>query len=159
MHKRSFFESKVYSIDTANIIIEKSKWLYMKRLFLLLCVAVFLLCSCSKQTEEKVQDLEFTVLGEKEIPQELLTLIEGKKTQPMKNTWTDGEYLYVIVGYGEQQTSGYSIAVNEFYLGKNAIYMDTSLIGPSKEEKVNETLTYPYVVIKTEKREEPVVFK
>ncbi|MBO5277985.1 MAG: protease complex subunit PrcB family protein [Lachnospiraceae bacterium] len=131
----------------------------MKRLFLLLCVAVFLLCSCSKQTEEKVQDLEFTVLGEKEIPQELLTLIEGKKTQPMKNTWTDGEYLYVIVGYGEQQTSGYSIAVNEFYLGKNAIYMDTSLIGPSKEEKVNETLTYPYVVIKTEKREEPVVFK
>lgn len=131
----------------------------MKRLFLLLCMAVFLLCSCSRQTEEKVQDLEFTVLGEKEIPQELLTLIEGKKTQPMKNTWTDGEYLYVIVGYGEQQTSGYSIAVNEFYLGKNAIYMDTSLIGPSKDEKVNETLTYPYIVIKTEKREEPVVFK
>lgn len=131
----------------------------MRRLFLLLCAAVFLLCSCSRQNEEKVQDLEFTVVEEKEIPQELLTLIEARKTQPMKNTWTDGEYLYVIVGYGEQQTSGYSIAVNEFYLGKNAVYIDTSLIGPSKEEKVNETLTYPYVVVKTEKREEPVVFK
>ncbi len=140
-------------------MIEKSKWLSMKRLILLLSVAVFFMCSCSKQDGEKVQDLEFTVVSEKEIPQELLTLIEEKKTEPMKNTWTDGSFLYVIVGYGEQPTSGYSIAVNEFYLGSNAIYVDTSLIGPSKEEKVNQTLTYPFVVIKTENREEPVVFR
>lgn len=106
-----------------------------------------------------MQDLEFTVVSEKEIPKELLTLIEEKKTEQMKNTWTDGNFLYVIVGYGEQPTSGYSIAVDEFYLGGNAIYIDTSLIGPSKEEKVNQTLTYPFVVIKTEKREEPVVFR
>lgn len=133
----------------------------MKRLFLLLCVAVFLLCSCSmsKEDGEKVQDLDFTVVGEKEIPPELLEMIEEKKTEAMKYTWINGEYLYVIVGYGEQKTSGYSIAVDEFYLGKNAIYVDTSLIGPSKEEKVNETLTYPFLVIKTEKREEPVVFR
>lgn len=133
----------------------------MKRLFLLLCVAVFLLCSCSmsKEDGEKVQDLDFTVVGEKEIPPELLEMIEEKKTEAMKYTWINGEYLYVIIGYGEQKTSGYSIAVDEFYLGKNAIYVDTSLIGPSKEEKVNETLTYPFLVIKTEKREEPVVFR
>ncbi|MCI9541077.1 MAG: protease complex subunit PrcB family protein [Lachnospiraceae bacterium] len=133
----------------------------MKRLFLLLCVAVFLLCSCSmsKEDGEKVQDLDFTVVQEAEIPPELLSLIEEKKTEAMKHTWTNGDYLYVIIGYGEQKTSGYSIAVNEFYLGKNAIYVDTSLIGPSKEETVNETLTYPYIVIKTQKREEPVVFR
>ncbi len=133
----------------------------MKRLFLLLCMAVFLLCSCSmsKEDGEKVQDLDFTVVGEKEIPPELLSMIEEKKTEAMKHTWTNGDYLYIIIGYGEQKTSGYSIAVDEFYLGKNAIYVDTSLIGPSKEEKVNETLTYPFIVIKTEKREEPVVFR
>ena len=133
----------------------------MKRLFLLLCVAVFFLCSCSmsKEDGEKVQDLDFTVVQEAEIPPELLSLIEEKKTEAMKHTWTNGDYLYVIIGYGEQKTSGYSIAVNEFYLGKNAIYVDTSLIGPSKEETVNETLTYPYIVIKTQKREEPVVFR
>lgn len=134
---------------------------FMKRLFLLLCVAVFLLCSCSmsKEDGEKVQDLDFTVVQEAEIPPELLSLIEEKKTEAMKHTWTNGDYLYVIIGYGEQKTSGYSIAVNEFYLGKNAIYVDTSLIGPSKEETVYETLTYPYIVIKTQKREEPVVFR
>lgn len=131
----------------------------MKRLFLLLCVAVFLLCSCSVEDGEKVQDLEFTVVEEKEIPEELLAMIEEKKTDTMRHTWVNGEYVYVIVGYGEQKTSGYSISVDEFYLGKNAIYVDTSLIGPSKEEKVSETLTYPYIVIKTEKREEPFVFR
>lgn len=113
----------------------------------------------SKEDGEKVQDLDFTVVQEAEIPPELLSLIEEKKTEAMKHTWTNGDYLYVIIGYGEQKTSGYSIAVNEFYLGKNAIYVDTSLIGPSKEETVNETLTYPYIVIKTQKREEPVVFR
>ena len=133
----------------------------MKRLFLLLCMAVFLLCSCSitKENGDKVQDLDFTVVSEAEIPPELLSMIEEKKTEAMKHTWTNGDYLYVIIGYGEQKTSGYSIAVDEFYLGKNAIYVDTSLIGPSKEENVNETLTYPYIVIKTQKREEPVVFR
>lgn len=113
----------------------------------------------SKEDGEKVQDLDFTVVGEKEIPPELLAMIEEKKTTAMKHTWTDDGNLYVIVGYGEQKTSGYSISVDEFYLGKNAVYVDTSLIGPSKEETVNETLTYPYLVIKTEKREEPVVFR
>lgn len=140
-------------------MIEKSKWLSMKRWILLLCMAVCCLCGCSRQEEEKKQDLDFTVVSEKEIPQELLTLIEEKKTEQMKNTWTDGSFLYVIVGYGEQPTSGYSIAVDEFYLGSNAIYIDTSLIGPSKDEKVNQTLTYPFLVIKTENRDEPVVFR
>lgn len=133
----------------------------MKRILLSVILSVCFLCSCSisKENDEKVQNLEFTVVPEAEIPSELLNVIEQKKTTEMKHTWTNGEYLYIIVGYGEQKTSGYSIAVNEFYLGKNALYIDTSLIGPSKEEKVNETLTYPYLVIKTEVREEPVVFR
>ncbi len=111
------------------------------------------------QDPDKVRDLEFTVVDEVDLPEEILEYVDGKKTQPIKSTFTTGEYLFIIIGYGEQNTSGYSIAVNELYLGKNAIYVDTSLIGPSKDEMVNETVTYPYIVIKTEKREEPVVFQ
>lgn len=119
------------------------------------------MCSCGVEThgEEKTQDLEFTVLNVKEIPEELMSMIEEKKSGEMKSTYTTEDYLYIVVGYGEQKTSGYSIAVEKFYLGKNAIYLDTSLIGPSKDETVNKTLTYPFLVIKTEKRDEPVVFQ
>ena len=77
----------------------------------------------------------------------------------MKNTYTTEDAIYLIVGYGEQKTSGYSITVNECYLGKDAVYLDTSLIGPTKGEKIDEVPTYPYIVIKIEKREEPVVFQ
>jgi hypothetical protein len=133
----------------------------MKKLLLFLCLAGIFLTACqlTAQNPDKVADLEFTVVDEREMPQEIADYIATKQTEPMRNTYTTEDYLYVIVSYGEQPTSGYSIAVNDFYLGENAIYVDTSLIGPSKDEMVNETVTYPYIVLKTEKRDEPVVFQ
>ena len=133
----------------------------MKRLFLLLCVAVFLLCSCSmsKEDGEKVQDLDFTVVQEAEIPPELLSLIEEKKTEAMKHTWTNGDYLYVIIGYGEQKTSGYSIIVEDLYLTSNAICVNTELLGPGNGEETAAATTCPYMVLKLENLNMPVVFE
>ena len=131
------------------------------RKWCLVMLIISMLTGCGVQTQdpERVGDVEFTVLDLEKVPEELRNVLEEKKAAPFKVTYEDEGYLYICIGYGEQKTSGYSIAVNEFYLGKNAIYVDTSLIGPSKEETVNETLTYPYIVIKTQKREEPVVFR
>ena len=116
-------------------------------------------CQITTQKEEKIKDIDFTVVPDAELPKEVADFIETKKTGEMKNTYTTDEAVYLIVGYGEQKTSGYSITVNECYLGKDAVYLDTSLIGPTKGEKIDEVPTYPYIVIKIEKREEPVVFQ
>lgn len=116
-------------------------------------------CQITKQKEEKQKDIDFTVVPDTELPKEVASFIETKKTEEMKNTYTTDDAIYLIVGYGEQKTSGYSITVNECYLGKDAVYLDTSLIGPTKGEKIDEVPTYPYIVIKIEKREEPVVFQ
>ena len=40
----------------------------------------------------------------------------------------------------------------------NAIYVDTNLIGPAPEEKGNAVESYPYIVIKIEFIDKPVVF-
>ena len=96
--------------------------------------------------------------GKREIPGRLKTKIEENKTTAFKITYKDGEDLYIAVGYGERPTGGYSIAVNDLYLGENAIHITTTLIGPSKDETVTQVLTYPYIVVKTAFREEPVVF-
>jgi hypothetical protein len=112
-----------------------------------------------ESSNDKLRDLEFTVVEESDIPQELLKIIEEKKNSEFKITYTDNENLYICVGYGEQQTGGYSIAVNELYLTDNAIYIDTNLIGPSKDEKISEGLSYPYVVVKTEYMDKSVVFE
>lgn len=116
-------------------------------------------CSAGKDAEEKVRDLEITVVGETELPEELKTIIAEKKTQPFKLTYSDDKNLYIVVGYGPQETGGYSISVNELYLTENSIVIDTELIGPEKGETPAPETSYPYVVVKTEYLENPVVFQ
>lgn len=126
----------------------------------MLCMLLCLLTACSYQKEsiQKVSDLDFTALREEEIPQELKAIIEDKKENEFHVTYED-EALYIAVGYGKQESGGYSIEASELYLGENTIYFRTKLIGPQKEEVVDATASYPYLVIKTEYREERVVFE
>ncbi|NLZ81482.1 MAG: protease complex subunit PrcB family protein [Clostridiales bacterium] len=133
-----------------------------KLLFFLIFIFTLslLLISCQivNQDDEKLADLEFYVVEEREIPEGLKTKIAENKTSEFKITYKDGEYLYIAIGYGERPTGGYSIAVNELYLGENFIHITTTLIGPSKDETVTQVLTYPYIVVRTAFREENVVF-
>ena len=115
-------------------------------------------CKITGTSSKKVADLEYTVVEDQDIPTELMKIIDEKKQNSLRLTYTTKDYIYIVAGYGTQSTSGYSIKVNEVYLGQNAIYINTNLIGPSKGEEVNENATYPYIVIKIEKRDDPVVF-
>ena len=63
------------------------------------------------------------------------------------------------MGYGEQETGGYSISVRELYLTENAIVADTELLGPQNLEQTGAEKSYPYIVIKTEYLEEPIIFQ
>lgn len=125
----------------------------------IMVLGIFGGCGLEKTDDRKIEDLSYTILEEKEIPQEFLAVIEEKKEQMFKLTYTDEESLYIAVGYGVQQTGGYSISVNQCYLTQNAVYFDTTLIGPSKGEQVNEAKSYPYLVIKTKYSEKNVVFQ
>ena len=102
-------------------------------LFLFAAVILCCLCGCAVKTKdgnEKIKDIEFTVLGEDNIPGELKEIMEQKKEKEFKMTYQDGDFLYICVGYGRQETGGYSITVNDLYLTGNSIYIDTNLIGP-----------------------------
>lgn len=127
-------------------------------LICLLCLAVYA-CGQKQDPLEKIRDLEYTVIAEDNIPQELLAKIEERKEDTFKLTFEDQGFLYICVGYGTQQTGGYSIAVNDLYETANAVYIDTNLIGPSPEEKSKQVASYPYVVVKMEFVEKPVVFE
>ena len=117
-------------------------------------------CSVARESQEKVRDLEFTVVGENELPQELKALAEEKKAAPFKLSYSNDQGLFIVVGYGEQSTGGYSITVNDLYLTENAIYVDTTLLGPQPGEGTGkkDTPSYPYIVLKTEFLDKPVVF-
>ena len=116
-------------------------------------------CSVEKENQDKVRDLEFTVVGEADLPEELKNLVMEKKAAPFKLTYSNDQGLYIVVGYGEQATGGYSISVNELYLTENSIVIDTELKGPEKGEDVGAEKSYPYIVAKTEYLENPVIFQ
>ncbi len=125
----------------------------------LLILCILTACGVQTQDEEKISDLEFTVLDPEKIPEELRNVLEEKKITPFKVTYEDEGCLYICVGYGEQQTSGYSIVVEDLYLTSNAIYVDTELLGPQKGEETAAATTCPYIVLKLKEMEESVVFK
>ena len=97
--------------------------------------------------------------GSGKVPEELRNVLEEKKSKSFKVTYEDEGYLYICVGYGEQKTSGYSISVKDLYLTKNAIYVDTELVGPGSQEQTAEAVTCPYIVLKLEYLDKSVVFE
>jgi hypothetical protein len=115
-------------------------------------------CSSEETDIKKVRDLEFTVVEDADVPAQLMEVINEKKKQPFKISYSNDDYLYIVVGYGEQPTGGYSISVDDLFLTSNAVYIDTNLIGPSEKEYVTNAVTYPYVVVKTEFIDKTVVF-
>ena len=132
-----------------NRLSEYRKRMISACLVCLLCMSVFA-CAKKQDAMEKIRDLECTVIAEENLPEELLAMIEQKKAEAFKITFEDKGFLYICIGYGTQQTGGYSIALNNLYETANALYVDTNLIGPSPEEKSNQVASYPYIVIKTE---------
>lgn len=125
-----------------------------------ICLGV-LLCGCALMdtSDKKVANMEFVVVDAAELPEEIGAIIEEKKKEAFQMAYHEAEYSYIILGYGMQETSGYSILVNDVYQGENGIWVDTDLIGPEKSEDVENVPSYPYVVIKTEKVDQTIRFK
>ena len=117
----------------------------------LLCL-VFLLTLCGCGTSGggmgERADVEFTVVPAEEVPQELSEILEKNKAREIR--------LYLIRGYGEQKTGGYSISVVECSEDEENLYFLTQLIGPEDPEGLSEDPSYPYLVAKTARTDKNV---
>ena len=127
----------------------KIKWRQWK-IIMTAVLGALLLTGCGLLSKEnvKLRDLDFTVLSEEKIPEELKTVIAEKGTEPFQLTYSDNQNLYISIGYGEQKTGGYSIHVS------------TSLLGPDitgQKEGAGKPST-PYIVLKTELLDKTVLY-
>lgn len=124
---------------------------------LIIIAAIMSGCGMLNMERVKLRDLEFVIVSDELIPAELKTIIEERKEEEFKLTFADADALYICVGYGQQKTGGFSITVDELYLTEDAIYVETTLLGPDGSEKPSKAPSYPYIVIKTEALDETVV--
>ena len=109
--------------------------------------------------EEAQNEVKFAIISEECIPKSLEKLIEERKENEIKLTYIDQNKRYIVVGYGEQEGGGYSIYIKELYKTRNALYVDTCLIGPEEKEKKKEIVSYPRIVLQVSEMGLPVVFK
>ena len=82
------------------------KWLI--RLFTLSLALSLFLAGCVRTEEKEVtgEKLDFTVVPPEEIPEELKSILDANKESEMMISYRIGEYLYIIRGYGKQETGG-----------------------------------------------------
>lgn len=122
-----------------------------------LLLAMPVVTGCGKKEEGERTDVEFSVVTAGELPQELTQIIEENKAEEMRLTWTDQDTMYLVRGYGEQATGGYSIAVAECAEDEETLWFDTRLIGPQEQDSQGSEPSYPYLVVKIEATEKAVV--
>ena len=132
--------------------------LYMAALLMITVLVTLFGCGIEKTDGNRLRDLEYEII-EDEIPKELAEKIEEKKSADFKLTYENDKYLYIVRGYGEQETGGYSIQILDLYLTQNAVVLHTNLKGPSKDEVKNAAPSYPYIVIRIEHTDKNVIFQ
>lgn len=116
---------------------------------------LMLLCFCGGcqkiEGEEKRQEIKYTVCPEGHLPKALQKTLENRKKTAGTFSYKNSMYTYLVVCYGPQKYSGYSIQVEECKKGEKTLYLRTQLIGPSAGDPVVETETYPWIVVRCEK--------
>ncbi len=134
----------------------------IKALAFLLSIGLLFLTGCEKQPEEAKKNVEFTVCDESKMPNELLEIINEKKDKIFKLSYINDNYLYIAVGYGEKNRQNYAVTIEDLYVTENAIYIDTALYTdettPTDAIVKGTPSMYPYIVVKCEKIDLPVVF-
>lgn len=126
---------------------------------------IFLLAGCGIGTikEQKIRDVSYSIVRTEEIPEEVKEEIDRSKKAEMWFSYADRKNgkgdLYIVRGYGKQETPGYSIEVNGCYETENTLVIRTTLLGPEKENRVHKKPTYPYIVIKTAYTEKQIIYE
>ncbi len=141
---------------------KKDKYKTVVYLLFISVAAVFLVfmhgCGIEEIDREKIRDLEYEIVPEEEIPEEVFEKIVSQYENFSRSAYLCSDILYIVVCYGAQPTEGYSIEVDNLYESSNAIIVETTLKGPPGFEKVAENISYPYIVLKLEKNNKIVVF-
>ena len=137
--------------------------LQVKKFGLLLLLAVFmtgLTNGCQGSSGETGRkEIEFTVVDREKLPSRLSETIEKNKKSEIRMAYTDGEDMYLVRGYGEQKTGGYSISVTECSEDDTSVFFDTRLLGPEKAGDIPEEPSCPYLAVKIEARDKEVMIR
>lgn len=127
--------------------------------FIFLISICFTGCGLTKIDNEKLSALSYEIIEYHYLDSTLRSIYDSYYKESNRITYNDGDYTYLFVFYGEMPTSGYSIKVKEIYDTPSNIVVDTTLVGPQKEETIAEKESFPAIVIKIKSLNKTIIFK
>lgn len=156
MADRHIFEiQKIRMIETTRMdVMRKTRY----RMLLLLILGLGLTgCKVEngKQGGERT-DIDFTVVEAQKIPEELAAIIEENRDREIRMAYRSGDELYLVRGYGRQDTGGCSISVTECTEDETSIWLATRLIGPQGADEISDASSCPCLVVKIGAREKEI---
>lgn len=116
-------------------------------------------CGIQKEEAGDFRAIDYTVLKTAEIPEEVMELIQNQGEKAFQMVYKSDGWLYVMRGYGEQKTGGYSIRVLEVGAAGELLRVRSELIGPQTKEEQKGDSSSPYFVLKLEDQGYPVMFE
>ena len=96
-------------------------------------------CNFIRIEEEPRKPLEYSIVKNEEIPAELAALIQEKKKNEFQLTYQCEKDLFLVKGYGEQMSGGYSISVEELGWTSQAVFFRTMLLGSIRRENNDQS--------------------
>ena len=116
-------------------------------------------CGITRTEGGEREAAEYTVLGVDAVPPEVEKVITQQQGREFRMTYKSGGYLYLLRGYGPQESGGFSVQVEEVSVSDTALYFRTRLLGPAEEEQKKGESSEPWLVVKTEDPGVPVIFE
>lgn len=116
-------------------------------------------CSARRADREKTGELEYETVDGPELPETLRQKIEKEKDEPFLLAYGDGRRLYIALGYGEQESGGYSVRIEEAYETEDAVCIRTCLTGPDEGEEVLREADYPWAALEADYTEKRILWE
>lgn len=113
----------------------------------MLCLSLW---GCVKKLDlnGKKEEIEYAICKDSNLPEQLQELLEERKKKPGTFTYRNSTYLYLVVCYGKKEYSGFSVKIEECWKSEEILFLRTQLMGPAVGEKIIETETFPYIVVR-----------
>ncbi|MDK2903738.1 MAG: hypothetical protein PWQ93_1657 [Clostridiales bacterium] len=118
-----------------------------------LLAGIILIISLGCAVEATGDMLSFTLTQPDQLPKAIDAFLEENKHYETVAVFEDAHYTYFVVNRGVMPTDGYDVNITNIYKTNNdhvaTIRVEVEYINPTINQEINNTLTYPYCVAKT----------
>ena len=110
------------------------------------------------RTYVDMTDVTYEIVSGSDVPHRVNEKIFKEKEKGFGFTYRDGDEMYIVFGFGRQNTGGFSIQMAAAKENDSEILIEAKLVAPKPEEVVATTPSYPYMILKMANVEKDVQF-